>query len=77
MDERPNTGDLVTGDVLPMRDIRVVTSTGQASYRAPSGRQFVVLLLGDESIDDSDKLDPEKALNEFGWERPGASPSQG
>lgn len=58
------------GVVVPATSIRMIydnSSVINADYKAPKGRRFVFLLLGDESKDESDRMDPEAALRSLGW----------
>jgi hypothetical protein len=59
------------GDVVPVKNIRVLVQDGAgwASFSAPKGKCFVLLLLGVEDAKGGVKLDPVKAINELGWTR--------
>jgi hypothetical protein len=65
------------GDVVPTKSLNVVLGPdGHASaiYKAPKGKQFVLLLLGVEDTKaDGQKLDPVAALKALGW-RPEREP---
>lgn len=59
------------GDVVPTKSLTVVFGSdgkSSASFKAPKGQQFVLLLLGVEDCKDGgQKLDPKAALNKLGW----------
>lgn len=59
------------GDVVPTKNLAVVLGAdgkATASFKAPKGQQFVLLLLGVEDTRAAgQKLDPVAALNALGW----------
>lgn len=64
--------DLKVGDVVFMTSLRTWSPDFQASYSAPKGSAFAVLVLGDINKKELDSFDPEQALSRLGWDvRPG------
>lgn len=59
------------GDVVPTKRLRVVIQEGGGwlDFKAPDGKQFMLLLLGVEDIKKGERLDFEAVLNELGWVR--------
>lgn len=55
------------GDVVYSPSFKNVRPNLQLGYKAPRGRTFVFLLLGEASKTDPDVFDAEKALRALGW----------
>lgn len=59
------------GDVITTTNIRHEFTGGSLGFRAPKGRRFVLVLLGDEDkADEGEKLDCEAVFKSLGWVRP-------
>lgn len=57
-------GDTLLTTTLKVRD-QPKNYNIEASFKAPKGKAFVVLLLG--VADETSEFSPEKALNDLGW----------
>lgn len=62
--------NLQYGSVLPMKSMKIVIQDGQGhlEYKAPKGKQFVLLLMGVEDINSENKINADEFLKSMGWE---------
>ncbi|AFO71702.1 hypothetical protein phiCbK_187 [Caulobacter phage phiCbK] len=59
------------GEVVNMTSCEIVSEDGdlRLRYRAPKGRRFVFLVLGDEPKDGSAPLNCQAVLERMGWQK--------
>lgn len=55
------------GDILYMPSLKHTAPRMQASFKAPNGKTFVLLLLGVTDKQDPDAFDANQALRDMGW----------
>lgn len=55
------------GDILYMPSLKHTTPRMQASFKAPNGKTFILLLLGVADKNSPDDFDANQALRDMGW----------